>query len=150
MRKSRLSRREILKGASALALGTVFASPARAEAPPPEVITPQLVEAAKKEAKVVLYSAMDLPVGERLGKAFETQYPDIQVQIERSGSERLFQRINQEFASNIRAADVASSAVRHRRHCPIFSGTISRSRRDVRDHADLVIVDRLQHQPRQT
>src|ERR1700733_12483460 len=110
MRKSRLSRREILKGASALALGTVFASPARAEAPPPEAIRPQLVEAAKKEAKVVLYSAMDLTVGERLGKAFETQYPDIQVQIERSGSERLFQRIDQEFASNIRAADVVSSA----------------------------------------
>src|ERR1700728_13565 len=110
MRKSRLSRREILKGASALALGTVFASPARAEAPPPEAITPQLVEAAKKEAKVVLYSAMDLPVGEKLGKAFETQYPGMQVQIERAGSERLFQRIDQEFAANIRAADVVSSA----------------------------------------
>src|SRR6202012_2166423 len=97
MRKSRLSRREILQGASALALGTVFASPTRAAAPPSEAITPQLIEAAKKEARVVLYSAMDLPVGEKLGKAFETQYPDIQVQIERSGSERLFQRINLEF-----------------------------------------------------
>src|ERR1700733_6234455 len=110
MRKSRLSRREILKSASALAFGTVFASPARAEAPPSETIAPQLIEAAKKEAKVVLYSAMDLPVGEKLGKAFETQYPGIQVQIERSGSERLFQRIDQEFAANIRAADVVSSA----------------------------------------
>src|ERR1700728_4364973 len=103
MRKSRLSRREILKGASALALGTVFASPARAEAPPPEAITPQLVEAAKKEAKVVLYSAMDLPVGEKLGKAFETQYPGMQVQIESAGSEQAIQRIDQEAASNIRA-----------------------------------------------
>src|SRR6201998_3144449 len=110
MRKYRHSRREILRGASAFALGTVFASPARAAAPPPEAMTPQLIEAAKKEAKVVLYSAMDLPVGEKLGKAFETQYPDIQVQIERSGSERLFQRINQEFDANIRAADVVSSA----------------------------------------
>src|ERR1700733_14182779 len=110
MRKSRLSRREILKGASALALGTVFASPARAEAPPPEAIRPQLVEAAKKEAKVVVYSAMDLPVGEKLGKAFEAQYPDIQVQVERSGSERLFQRVDQEFASGIRAADVINSS----------------------------------------
>src|ERR1700744_6112494 len=97
MRKSKLSRRAILQGASAFALGTAFASPARAAAPPPEAITPQLIEAAKKEARVVLYSAMDLPVGEKLGKVFETQYPDIQVQIERSGSERLFQRINQEF-----------------------------------------------------
>src|SRR5258706_5090736 len=110
MKKKKLSRRDILKGSTAFALGTVFASPARAEAPPAQTITPQLIEAAKKEAKVVLYSAMDLPVGEKLGKAFEAQYPGIQVQIERSGSERLFQRIDQEFASNIRAADVVNSS----------------------------------------
>src|SRR5260370_14224343 len=53
---------------------------------------------------------MDLPVGEKLGKAFEAEHPGIQVQIERSGSERLFQRIDQEFASNIRAADVVNSS----------------------------------------
>ena len=108
MKNRKLSRRDVLKGS--LALGTVFASPARAQAPPPEAITPQLIEAAKKEAKVVVYSAMDLPVGEKLGKAFEAQYPGIQVQIERSGSERLFQRIDQEFASCIRAADVVNSS----------------------------------------
>src|SRR3981189_3717731 len=108
MKNRKLSRRDVLKGS--LALGTVFASPARAQAPPSEAITPQLIEAAKKEAKVVVYSAMDLPVGEKLGKAFEAQYPGIQVQIERSGSERLFQRIDQEFASGIRAADVVNSS----------------------------------------
>src|ERR1700716_2143637 len=108
MKNRKLSRRDVLKGS--LALGTVFASPARAQAPPPEAITPQLIEAAKKEAKVVVYSAMDLPVGEKLGKAFEAQYPGIQVQIERSGSERLFQRIDQEFASGIRAADIVNSS----------------------------------------
>ena len=108
MKKQKFSRRGVLKGS--LALGTVFASPVRAEAPPAEAITPQLIEAAKKEAKVVLYSAMDLPVGEKLGKAFETQYPGIAVQIERSGSERLFQRIDQEFASGIRVCDVVNSA----------------------------------------
>ena len=53
---------------------------------------------------------MDLPVGEKLGKAYEAAYPGISVQIERSGSERLFQRIDQEFASNIRAADIVNSA----------------------------------------
>ena len=108
MKKQKFSRRDVLKGS--LALGTVFASPVRAEAPPAEAITPQLIEAAKKEAKVVLYSAMDLPVGEKLGKAFEAQYPGIAVQIERSGSERLFQRIDQEFASGIRVCDVVNSA----------------------------------------
>jgi len=108
MKRRKFSRRCVLKGS--LALGTVFASPVRAAAPPAEAVTPQLIEAARREAKVVLYSAMDLPVGEKLGKAFEAQYPGIQVQIERSGSERLFQRIDQEFASNIRAADVVNSS----------------------------------------
>jgi iron(III) transport system substrate-binding protein len=109
MKKQKLSRRDVIKGSAALGL-TAFAAPLKAAAPPAEAITPQLIEAARKEAKVVLYSAMDLPVGERLGKAFEAQYPGIAVQIERSGSERLFQRIDQEFASSIRAADVVNSS----------------------------------------
>jgi iron(III) transport system substrate-binding protein len=105
-----VSRRDVLKGASAAALGTVFAAPARAAAPPAEAITPQLIDAAKKEGTVVLYSSMDLPVGEKLGKAFEAAYPGMKIQIERSGSERLFQRIEQEFSSNIHAADVINSS----------------------------------------
>src|SRR5439155_24199469 len=108
--KRRISRRDLLKGSTALALGTVFASPARAEAPGPVAVTPALVEAAKKEGRLILYSSMDLPVGEKLGKAFEAAYPGVTVQIERSGSERLFQRIDQEFASNIRAADIVNSS----------------------------------------
>ncbi|THD60347.1 MAG: extracellular solute-binding protein [Bradyrhizobium sp.] len=110
MKTRKLSRRDILKSSTALALGTVFASPARAEAPPAEAITPQLIEAAGKEGKVILYSSMDLPVGEKLGKAFEAKYPGIAVQIERSGSERLFQRVAQEFGSDIHAADVINSS----------------------------------------
>ena len=105
-----ISRRDILKGTSALALGTVFAAPVRAAAPSPEAITPQLIEAAKKEGAVVLYSSMDLPVGEKLGKAFEAAYPGIKIQIERSGSERLFQRVAQEFSSDIHAADVINTS----------------------------------------
>src|SRR5438309_2176196 len=108
--KHRISRRGLLKGSTALALGTVFASPVRAEAPPPVAITPALVESARKEGKIILYSSMDLPVGEKLGKAFEAQYPGIAVQIERSGSERLFQRVDQEFASSIHAVDVINTS----------------------------------------
>jgi iron(III) transport system substrate-binding protein len=114
MKRKKLSRRDILQGtlqgSTALALGTVFASPVRAQAPPPAAITPQLIEAAKQEARVVLYSSMDLPVGEKLGKAFEAKYPGIAVQVERSGSERLFQRVAQEFDSSIHAADVINSS----------------------------------------
>jgi iron(III) transport system substrate-binding protein len=109
MKRRKLSRRDVIKGSATLGL-TLFAAPLKAAAPEPVAITSQLIEAAKKEAKVVLYSSMDLPVGEKLGRAFEARYPDIQVQIERAGSERLFQRIEQEFASGIRAADVVNSA----------------------------------------
>jgi iron(III) transport system substrate-binding protein len=108
MRK-RISRRDVIKGSAALGL-TAFATPLKAAAPEPVAITPGLIEAARKEAKVILYSSMDLPVGEKLGKAFEAQYPGIAVQIERSGSERLFQRLDQEFASGIRAADIVNSS----------------------------------------
>ena len=88
----------------------MFASPVRAAGAGAGRDHAALIEAAKKEGKVILYSSMDLPVGEKLGKAFEAAYPGITVQIERSGSERLFQRIDQEFASNIRAADVINSS----------------------------------------
>jgi iron(III) transport system substrate-binding protein len=107
MRKT-LSRRTILKGAAALGV-TAFAASVKAASPEPVAITPTLIEAATKEAKLILYSSMDLPVGEKLGKAFEAKYPGIEVQIERSGSERLFQRLAQEFGSNIRAADVVNT-----------------------------------------
>jgi iron(III) transport system substrate-binding protein len=38
MKKHKISRRQILQGSTALALGAVFASPARAEAPTAEAI----------------------------------------------------------------------------------------------------------------
>ena len=77
-----------------------------AAAPAPTKITPELIEAAKKEGKVVFYTAIDLKVAEGLGKAFEATYPGVAVQIERTGSERMFQRVQQERSSKIYAADV--------------------------------------------
>src|ERR1700704_6583004 len=107
--RNRISRRDVIKGSASLGL-TALATQVMAAAPAPVSITPDLIEVAKKEGKVILYSSMDLPVGEKLGKAFEAQYPGIAVQIERSGSERLFQRVDQEFASNIRAVDVINTS----------------------------------------
>src|SRR3954468_18204660 len=107
--RNNLNRRDLIKGSAALGL-TMFAAPARAAAPEPVAITPELIAAARREAKVILYSSMDLPVGEKLGRVFEAPYPDLTVQIERSGSERLFQRVSQEFGSNIHAADLINSS----------------------------------------
>src|SRR6201746_2732314 len=107
--RNRISRRDVIKGSASLGLAA-FATRVMAAAPAPVSITPDLVEAAKKKAKVPLYPSMDLPVGEKLGKAFEAQYPGIARQMRRSGSERLFQRVDQEFSSNIRAVDVINTS----------------------------------------
>jgi iron(III) transport system substrate-binding protein len=104
------SRRDVLKGSTAFAVGTAFASPVRAAPPAAEAITATLIEAAKKEGKVVFYTAMDLQFAERLGKTFEQKFPGISVRVERSGAERVFQRIGQEYKSNIHAVDVVNTA----------------------------------------
>ena len=110
MRKTTVSRRDVLKASTAFAAATLFAEPLRAAPPPAEAITPALIEAAKKEGKVVFYTAMDLQFAERLGKSFETKFPGIAVRVERSGAERVFQRIGQEYGSNIHAVDVVNTA----------------------------------------
>src|SRR5215472_13732782 len=97
-----ISRRNVLT--TSLAAGAaLFVAPLRAQAPAASPITPALVAAAQKEGKVAFYSAMDLPVSEKLAKAFEARYAGIAVRVERSGSERIFQRVAQEMASNIHA-----------------------------------------------
>src|SRR5216684_3381275 len=106
---NRISRRDVLKGSTALGL-TVFASPVRAAAPPAEAVTPALIAAAQKEGKVVWYTSLDLPAAERVGKSFEAKYPGIACRVERSGAERVFQRIGQEYASRIHAVDVVQSS----------------------------------------
>ena len=112
--KRKLSRRDVLQGSlkasTALAFGTVFASPARAQAPPPEAITPQLIEAAKKEGKVVWYTSIDLSVSEKIAAAFKAKFGGIEVRVERTGAERVFQRIGQEYASKVHAVDIANSS----------------------------------------
>jgi iron(III) transport system substrate-binding protein len=112
MRVAWASRRDVLKGAAAAVAGAPVAWATRvlSASPPAEAITPQLLEAAKKEAKVSFYTAMDIPVAERLGKTFEARYAGIAVRVERSGSERIYQRIEQERGSNIFAVDVINSA----------------------------------------
>src|SRR4051812_23268822 len=103
MRQPNPSRRELLKGSTALALGTVFAAPARAAAPPPEAITPQLIEAAKREGEVVWYTSIDLSVSEKIAASFKEKFAGIEIRVERTGAERVFQRIGQEYASNVHA-----------------------------------------------
>jgi iron(III) transport system substrate-binding protein len=109
MRRSTPSRRDVIAAAPALAAGVVFAQPLRAAAPPPSAVTAGLVEAARREGKVSFYSALELTVAERFGKMFEAKYSGITVRVERSGAERIYQRIAQEQGSHINAVDIANS-----------------------------------------
>src|SRR5882724_9677295 len=106
---TRVSRRDLLKASVAAVLAGAPAR-VRAAAPEPTAVTPALVEAAKKEGKVVWYAAMDLPVSERVARGFEAKYPGVKVRIERTGSERQFRRMAQEYAANIFAADVINAS----------------------------------------
>ena len=163
MKNAKLSRRDVLAGTGALLAGAAFSTRVVAAAPPPEPVTPALIEAAKKEGQVIYYTSTDLPVAEKLAKAFEAKYPGIAVRVERTGAERVFQRIGQEYASNIHAVDVVNSSdaahfirLETRRHPgalraggrrKILSARAQGCRRPVRQLAHLAQHHRLQYQP---
>jgi iron(III) transport system substrate-binding protein len=94
----------------ALSAALLLGAAARAEPPPPSPVTPALVEAATREGQVAWYAAIDLAVAERVVNAFQAKYPGIKMQLQRSGAERNFARIGQEYASGIHAADVIDSS----------------------------------------
>src|SRR5437899_1140795 len=64
------------------------------------------VEAAKKEGKVVWYTSLALTSSEKVAKLFETAYPGIKVEVQRTGSQRILQRVMQELQANIKLVDV--------------------------------------------
>jgi iron(III) transport system substrate-binding protein len=109
MRDGKLSRRHVLIGSTALALGAV-GTRVMAAAPPAAAITPELVAAAQKEGKLAWYTSVDLPVAEKIARAFEVKYPGVACRVERAGAERVFQRIGQEYGSRIYAVDVVNSS----------------------------------------
>lgn len=96
--------------AALFATGLAASPAAWAEAPAPYKITPELEAAAKAEGKVVFYTATDVAVAEKLAELFKTKYPEISVQVERAGSERVFQRIGQEYSTGIYNADVIETS----------------------------------------
>jgi len=110
MKRTVMNRRVVSAGlVFSTALG-LTAALAQSNAPKPYDVTPDLVEAAKKEGTVTFYTATDVSVAEGVGKAFEAKYPGIKVKVERSGSERVFQRISQEYGSSIYNADVIETS----------------------------------------
>lgn len=105
------TRRALLQMAAAGAGAAVLphARPAHAALEPTR-ITPELIEAAKKEGKLNYYTSVELALSEKLAKAFEAKFPGIKVKVERSGAERNYQRIGQEYASKIYNCDTVNSS----------------------------------------
>src|SRR6266851_1347616 len=118
--------RGTLHTCAAIAALVLLALPARAAAPAPASVTPELVAAAQKEGRVVFYTSIELRLAERMGQEFEARYPGIAVQVERSGAERIFQRVAQEEESNVHAADLLQPqwAGKIVKAHPGYSGTI--------------------------
>ena len=83
----------VLVSILAVGLATVCAQDAR-------------VEAAKKEGKVVWYTSLALPTAEKIGKLFEAAYPGVKVEVQRTGSQRIIQRVMQELQANLKLVDV--------------------------------------------
>ena len=93
-----MAERRLLTIVMAISWAVVFAGPAFAQ--------DARLEAARKEGKVVWYTSLALPSAEKVAKLFEAAYPGIKVEVHRTGSQRVLQRVMQELQANIKNADV--------------------------------------------
>jgi iron(III) transport system substrate-binding protein len=109
MRDRKVSKRDMLKASTVLAAGTVLPEPLLAATAESTAISPAMIAAAKKEAMVTFYTAMEILVAEKLGRAFEAKHPGIAVRVKRSGAERLFQRVGEEEEIHFYEVDVVCS-----------------------------------------
>jgi iron(III) transport system substrate-binding protein len=65
-----------------------------------------LIQAAKKEGKVVWYTSLAIPSSTAIAHAFRTKYAGVDVEVHRTGSQRVLQRVMQEAGAGIKNADV--------------------------------------------
>ena len=72
----------------------------------PQVTNADLIAQAKKEGRVTWYTTVSIPESKQFMDMFEKQYPFIKVDLLRSGSGALVNRIISEYALKNYAADV--------------------------------------------
>src|SRR5687768_3025639 len=71
-----------------------------------QVANPDLIAQAKKEGRVTWYTTVSIPESKQFMDMFEKQYPFIKVDLLRSGSGALVNRIISEYAAKNYVADV--------------------------------------------
>src|SRR5262245_50445608 len=98
-----LTRRQALRAGASLAAFT-FAAPARAAKP--FTAPDSLVEAARKEGKINLYTATFTEVEQEVINEFRKKFPFIQIEMLRAPGGQLIQRVKTEAAAGKLAADV--------------------------------------------
>ena len=84
--------------------GAVFA---QARGPAPEATWPAVLEAARKEGSVVLYSQQVPPVLARIQADFAAQYPAIKLEIQRLSGQGVISKLDQERLAAADGGDVA-------------------------------------------
>ena len=65
-----------------------------------------LIQAARKEAKVVWYTSLAIPSSTAIAHYFQNKYKGIEVEVHRSGSQRVLQRTMQEATAGIKNGDI--------------------------------------------
>ena len=65
-----------------------------------------LFQAARKEGSVVWYTSLALPSSTAIAQAFKTKYTGIDVEVHRTGSQRVLQRVMQEASAGIKNVDI--------------------------------------------
>jgi iron(III) transport system substrate-binding protein len=65
-----------------------------------------LIEAARKEGRVVWHTSLALPSSTAIAHFFQNKYKGIEVEVHRNGSQRVLQRFMQETAAGIKNADI--------------------------------------------
>ena len=102
------SRREVLKGGSALIALGLGVNRARAREMTP--YEKELYEAAKKEGELTWYTAQsDDVTAQSMGRDFESLFPGIKVQVVRTTAQVAFQRVSQEVRASAMQVDVLST-----------------------------------------
>jgi iron(III) transport system substrate-binding protein len=65
-----------------------------------------LVQAARKEAKVVWYTSLAIPSSTAISHYFQNKFKGIEVEVHRTGSQRVLQRAMQEATAGIKNVDI--------------------------------------------
>jgi iron(III) transport system substrate-binding protein len=71
---------------------------------------PQLVQAARKEGKVVWHTSLALPSSTAISHYFQGKYKGIEVEVHRNGSQRVLQRFMQEATAGLKNADIVHTS----------------------------------------